>query len=195
MATPVIMPRQGQSVETCLLGQWYKEVGEGVSAGDLLFSYETDKASFDEEAKADGILLARYFEAGDEVPVLSEVAVIGSEGEHIPEHSGEVAGDAPESEEPPRIIEFPLEPGEATPGRIHISPLARNMATQLGVVISGLHGSGPHGRIIARDVEAAGKLPESNGGIRTDVMGSDDQTGDINGMCAVSPRKSLVPLP
>ena len=55
MAVPVLMPRQGQSVETCILGQWYKTVGEEVSVGDILFSYETDKASFEEEAKEDGV--------------------------------------------------------------------------------------------------------------------------------------------
>ena len=51
MAVPVLMPRQGQSVESCILGQWYKSVGEEVKEGDILFSYETDKASFEEEAK------------------------------------------------------------------------------------------------------------------------------------------------
>ena len=84
MATTVIMPRQGQSVESCIMGSWYKEVGEPVRAGELLFSYETDKASFEEEAKAEGILLARYFEAGEEVPVLAAVAVIGAKGEEPP---------------------------------------------------------------------------------------------------------------
>ena len=87
MAIPVLMPRQGQSVESCILGQWYKSVGEEVSAGDILFSYETDKASFEEEAKEDGILLATFFEEGDEVPVLVNVAVLGNEGESIDEFS------------------------------------------------------------------------------------------------------------
>ena len=56
------MPRQGQSVETCILGQWYKSVGEEVTEGDILFSYETDKASFEEEAKESGILLTTFFD-------------------------------------------------------------------------------------------------------------------------------------
>lgn len=67
-------------METCILGQWFKAPGEEVKAGDLLFSYETDKASFEEEAAVDGILLARYYEEGDEVPVLSEIALIGEKG-------------------------------------------------------------------------------------------------------------------
>ncbi len=80
MAVPVMMPRQGQSVESCILGQWFKEVGEEVNEGDILFSYETDKASFEEEAKEAGVLLATFFEEGDEIPVLTNVAVIGKKG-------------------------------------------------------------------------------------------------------------------
>jgi len=85
MAVAVIMPRQGQSVESCILTEWYKKEGEQVSKGDLLFAYETDKAAFEEEAPHDGQLLARFFDEGDEVPVLQSVAVIGVEGESVDE--------------------------------------------------------------------------------------------------------------
>jgi pyruvate dehydrogenase E2 component (dihydrolipoamide acetyltransferase) len=57
MAIPVIMPRQGQSVETCIITTWFKHKGDKVGAGDILFSYETDKASFDCESPADGTLI------------------------------------------------------------------------------------------------------------------------------------------
>ena len=81
MATAVIMPKQGQSVETCIITRWFKKKGEKVSAGDILLSYETDKASFDLESPAEGILLDAFFSDGDEVPVLVNVAVIGKTGE------------------------------------------------------------------------------------------------------------------
>ena len=81
MATAVIMPKQGQSVETCIITKWFKAKGESVSAGDILFSYETDKAAFDLESPVDGILLEIFFPEGSEVPVLSNVAVIGKSGE------------------------------------------------------------------------------------------------------------------
>ena len=81
MATAVIMPKQGQSVETCIITRWFKSKGESVSAGDILFSYETDKAAFDLESPSDGIILDIYFNEGSEVPVLSNVAVIGKSGE------------------------------------------------------------------------------------------------------------------
>ncbi len=161
MAEPVLMPRQGQSVESCILGQWYKSVGEEVHEGDLLFSYETDKSSFEEEAKANGILLAVFFEEGDEVPVLSNVAVIGQKGESIdkftPGGTEEKAVAPPKEnkeEESPKVIEFDVEEDESGK-RIRISPLAKNMAQQLGVEILNLKGSGPRGRIIARDIKKA----------------------------------------
>lgn len=164
MATPVLMPLQGQSVESCILGQWYKSVGEEVSEGDILFSYETDKASFEEEAKEDGILLATFFEEGDEVPVLVNVAVLGKAGESFSEfnpNSKTVAKDNPAEliEEAPKVVEFEVVDNSLNK-RIRISPLAKKMATKLGVNIQTVKGSGPHGRIIARDVETATKTLE-----------------------------------
>jgi pyruvate dehydrogenase E2 component (dihydrolipoamide acetyltransferase) len=82
MAIPVIMPRQGQSVETCIITQWIKKKGDQVNPGDVLFSYETDKASFDAEAEQSGELLEIFFSEGEEVPVLTNVAVIGKPGEN-----------------------------------------------------------------------------------------------------------------
>ena len=64
MATPVIMPRQGQSVESCIIGKWHKQKGDKISVGDILFTYETDKATFDEESKLDGVMLDMFFEEG-----------------------------------------------------------------------------------------------------------------------------------
>ena len=171
MATPVLMPRQGQSVESCIMGQWHKSVGETVSEGDILFSYETDKASFEEEAKEDGILLATFFEEGDEVPVLTNVAVIGKEGESADQFNPQSAATESREETAPSS-EKESSAGEASPKtepveedsgeqRIRISPLARKMAESLGLSLQSLKGSGPHGRIIARDVEAAGQTKEA----------------------------------
>ena len=78
---PIIMPRQGQSVESCIITKWHKKVGDQVTPGEILFSYETDKAAFDEEAKDAGVLLAILRGEGDDVPCLENVAVIGEAGE------------------------------------------------------------------------------------------------------------------
>ncbi|MBN1819625.1 MAG: 2-oxo acid dehydrogenase subunit E2 [Prolixibacteraceae bacterium] len=158
------MPRQGQSVETCIFGQWYKNVGDEIKEGDLLFSYETDKASFEEESKTEGILLATFFEEGDEVPVLVNVAVIGEKGESVKEFlPGQVQKEKTTEtviteekiSEKENIEDVPVK----TNGRIKISPLALKMAQSANIDTSSLSGSGPNGRIIARDVEAASKKP------------------------------------
>ena len=98
MATVVIMPRQGQSVESCIFTEWFKQVGDEVKKGEPLFAYETDKASFEEEAAEDGILLGVFCEEGDEIPVLQNIAVIGQPGENIDEFmAGGSSGTQPEA--------------------------------------------------------------------------------------------------
>ncbi|MCD8172962.1 MAG: lipoyl domain-containing protein, partial [Alistipes sp.] len=81
MATAVIMPKQGQSVESCILTELRKKKGDKVAPGDVLFAYETDKASFEEEAREAGEILEVFFDEGDEIPVLTNVLVIGNPGE------------------------------------------------------------------------------------------------------------------
>lgn len=152
MATAVIMPRQGQSVESCLIGDWKKKIGETVKAGEVLFSYETDKAVFEEEAKVDGVLLAVLYKEGDDVPCLSTVAVIGAEGEDISafavrKESEPVEEMAVPSKDPP--VPAPVS-GAAGSGTS--SPRARATAGKMNVDISRAQPTGPHGRIIERDV-------------------------------------------
>ena len=163
MAIPVLMPRQGQSVETCILGEWYKKKGDAVKVGDLLFSYETDKASFEEDAKADGILLDVFFSEGDEVPVLVNVAVIGNVGELVDEfRPGGAAPTIAVSETSAATVQAEVK--IATPeiktvaepsGKVKISPRAKHAAEKMGLAYQHLQGSGPEGRIIEHDIEAA----------------------------------------
>ena len=170
MAHAVIMPRQGQSVETCILTEWYLKKGDKVSEGDLLFAYETDKASFDEVADADGILLDVFFNAGDEVPVLTNIAVIGEEGENVEEfrpvnnqsdtkkNEKDKSGLIVDNEKQTENI---LSAGtvEKT-GELKISPRARKLALQTGLDYENLTGTGPGGRIIEPDIEnAAASMP------------------------------------
>ena len=83
MAEIVIMPRQGQSVESCVITEWKKKVGDKVAVGDILFSYETDKSGFDEASAVEGTILKIFHEDGDDVECLAPVCVIGNEGEDI----------------------------------------------------------------------------------------------------------------
>ena len=162
MAIPVIMPKQGQSVETCIITRWFKNTGDNVSSGDILFSYETDKAAFDLESPGDGILLERFFEEGAEVPVLMNVAVIGKPGESTESFQPGKATPASKN-----VVTQPSENGktysEILPSvtenitvrdsKIRISPRAKRLAEDKGLNYNNLQGSGPNGRIIVRDIE------------------------------------------
>ena len=162
MATPVIMPRQGQSVESCIITEWRKKVGDEVHVGDVLFSYETDKSTFEEQAKTDGTLLAVFYHADDDVPVLLNVAVIGQPGESFAEFApeGAVSPAAPAAEAtkdaPVAAQAAPIAQSDAT--RIEgVSPRAKNAAEKLGVNPAEAAPTGPHGRVIERDVIALAK--------------------------------------
>ena len=134
MATAIIMPRQGQSVESCLFGEWKKAVGDTVEIGDVLFSYETDKATFEEEAKVAGTLLAVLCEPGDDIPCLHTVAVIGEKGEDISSLLAENEEAAPEAPTSSVVEAVPLESREES-GRVltgGVSPRARATADPRG---------------------------------------------------------------
>ena len=95
MANAVIMPKAGITVESCIIGEWIKKVGDPVNVGDVLFTYETDKASFECESTAAGTLLDIFFEEGDEVPCLVNVCAVGNPGEDTSALRGGSAADAP----------------------------------------------------------------------------------------------------
>lgn len=157
MATPVIMPRQGQSVESCIISKWHKKKGDTVAEGDLLFSYETDKASFDEVSKVSGKLLDVFFDEGDDVECLLNVCVIGNDGESTaefaPQKDEEDSAPAEEaktaSEAAPEVVVSTAAEGD----EVKISPRAKNLADRTFADISLATPTGPHGRIIERDVE------------------------------------------
>jgi len=167
MATTVILPKQGQSVETCIITEWFKKKGDKVAIGDLLFSYETDKASFEEESQAEGILLDVFYADGDEVPVLAEVAVIGEPGDVVErplafgaDTGTEVATEEASATDPAievagtASVSVHESSGPGPNGKIRISPRARKLAADKGLDIESITGSGPNGRIIVRDIEA-----------------------------------------
>ncbi len=160
MATAIIMPRQGQSVESCIITTWAKKVGEAVQEGDVLFSYETDKSSFDEPSPVSGTLLAILKEEGDEVPCLENVCIIGEAGEDISALVGEatpaassVAEAAPAEVSAP-VAAAPVAAVAAVPAGEKISPRAKNLAEKTGADLSRATATGPDGRIIERDVQA-----------------------------------------
>lgn len=164
MATPVIMPRQGQSVESCIIGKWYKAVGDKVTVGDDLFTYETDKAAFDEAAKVDGEILAIFFQENDDVPCLTNVCVIGEKGEDFsafdPNGSAAAAPATATTETAaalsPAVATATAPVVTTTDAPIgSISPRAKGVAEKHTVDLRQVEASGPKGRIIERDVRKA----------------------------------------
>ena len=88
MATAVLMPKQGQSVESCIIIEWKKAVGDTVAEGETLCDVETDKATLEVVSPAAGTVLALLFAAGDEVPVLETIAWVGAPGESVSQSVG-----------------------------------------------------------------------------------------------------------
>ena len=163
MANVVIMPKQGQSVESCIVSEFKKKVGDTVKVGDILFGYETDKATFEEDSKFEGVVLACFFKDGDEIPCLTNVMVIGQPGESFAEfdpNAGQPAAEAPVAAAAAPAAETPQAaapevPAAAVVAGAPVSPRARTLAEEKGVDPARVAGTGPHGRVIARDVEAA----------------------------------------
>ena len=167
LANPVIMPRQGQSVESCIITTWHKKVGDTVNEGDVLFSYETDKSAFDEKSLFSGTLLKILFEEGDVVPCLETVCFIGEAGEDVSSLGATAAAEEKESttEEKTAAAPAAAQPAATSPavtaecvvegGRVKISPRAKNLALKTGVDMTAVGATGPHGRIIERDINAA----------------------------------------
>ena len=164
MANVVIMPRQGQSVESCIITSWQKKKGDHVEVKDILFSYETDKSAFDEPSQFAGTLLEILWKEGDVVPCLEPVCIIGEEGEDISSllNNGAKepeAGEKKETEtakaEEKKAPEAEAVPTESDGSRVFISPRARKLAVQSGADLSKAVPTGPHGRIIERDINKA----------------------------------------
>lgn len=170
MPTPIIMPRQGQSVESCILTEWKVKVGDDVAEGDVLAVIETDKASFDLESTASGTILELFWDADDDVPVLANVAAVGQDGEDVSEFRP--SGSSPAELEAPAVSAAPAaSPASTEPSTVPadsvsveapvpyasslgVSPRARKLASLKGVDAETIVGSGPGGRVIERDIEA-----------------------------------------
>ena len=179
MAHPILMPKPGQMTEECTLVAWHKREGDEVKRGDVLFEIETDKSNMDVEAFEPGVLLRRYVEEGQTVPVNAICAYVGTAGETVPDEapptlapdrneepeaaevtSGRAAPATPNAPLQPAAPTTPTPPGAARSGsrddvRLRISPRASRLAAASGLDPRAIPGSGPDGRITERDVQAA----------------------------------------
>jgi pyruvate dehydrogenase E2 component (dihydrolipoamide acetyltransferase) len=176
MATEIKLPRLGQGMESGTVVRWLKQEGERVEKGEPLYELDTEKVTQEVEADASGVLLKIAVQEG-EVPVGQTIAVIGEEGEEVPEAAAAPEGEveeAPEEEgtrapardeererarEAAAVEAAPEKEEEPRPatadGRIKASPLARRIAREKGIELAEIRGTGPEGRIVAEDVERA----------------------------------------
>ncbi len=172
MAIVINMPRLSDTMTEGVVAKWHKSVGDKVSEGDLLAEIETDKATMEFEAfpGQEGILLYIGTGEGEMSPVDTVLAILGEEGEDIESlKGGSAPTEEPVKEEAPAptpVEEAPAPavpvatPAQAAPivvpsdGSVKASPLARKLASERGIDLNMLQGSGDHGRIIKRDVDS-----------------------------------------
>jgi pyruvate dehydrogenase E2 component (dihydrolipoamide acetyltransferase) len=161
MAEIVNMPKLGFDMAEGTLVRWVIQEGEPVKKGAVLAEIETDKATVEVESTYDGIVAQHLVQTGDVVPVSTPIAVIAAPGEKV---EPAAAGKPPVPAQPPvppaiepagAISVVPAEPAEGRlPGDVKASPLARRMASEVGINLQQVPGSGPGGRIVKRDIKA-----------------------------------------
>lgn len=177
MPFTVTMPKLSPTMETGVIAKWHKKEGERVNAGDVLLEVSTDKATVEHTALDEGILRKILVEEGKEAAVNQPIAIFTEEAsESIEGYSpvGEKAIEKPVEKkvEPPLPVSsrqtiiaqpapvFVKEEALAAPERIVASPLAKKLAAQQGIDLSRLQGTGPRGRIVAKDLEKASSGPQ-----------------------------------
>ncbi len=194
MPTNILMPALSPTMEKGNLARWLKKEGDTVKSGDVLAEIETDKATMEYEAVDDGTLAKIVVPEGtQDVAVNSVIAVLAGEGEDVKAAAASAAKAPPpkaaEASKPAAEPAKPAPPAQAAPApkpapaqasapaptapraagnRVFSSPLARRLAKEAGLDVSRVQGSGPHGRVIARDIEAA----KSGKGLRATTTGA-----------------------
>ncbi len=164
------MPKLGNSVESSIIVTWRKHTGDLVTKGDVLCEVETDKSVLEVTAPESGTLLVMFRAEGEDVPVRTVIAVIGQPGEDVSEFASGGINPPSAPTAPPTPAPFAMKPPstaapktnghqpvtpKTTREDVRISPRARGLAAKHGIDPAALTGSGPDGRIIQRDIQAA----------------------------------------
>ncbi|HEU5372540.1 MAG TPA: dihydrolipoamide acetyltransferase family protein [Gaiellaceae bacterium] len=155
------LPRLGQGMESGTVTKWLKSEGDAVEKGEPLYEIDTDKVTQEVESDFAGVLLKIALREG-EAPVGQTIAFIGEPGEEVAAPSEPEPAPPPERVSDTKVSDTPAEAPPApstTNGRVKASPLARRLARERGIDIASLQGTGPEGRIVARDVESAEARP------------------------------------
>ncbi|MXP61820.1 pyruvate dehydrogenase complex dihydrolipoamide acetyltransferase [Roseomonas sp. M0104] len=222
MATNILMPALSPTMTEGTLARWLKKEGEPVKAGDIIAEIETDKATMEFEAVDEGILGKILVQDGTEgVKVNAPIGILVEEGEAVPEGAGAAPKAVPKPEAPPKQETTPASkpasgPGEQQPkaatanenkpapkpaagaaeagDRVFASPLARRMAKQAGLELSGIQGSGPNGRIVKADIEAAAAQPKTAPAARAEPAAAAPTTASPAAAAAQAPKAPAAPI-
>ncbi len=164
MATEVVMPKQGNTVESCIILEWKVKEGDTVQVGDVVCEAETDKSTIEVESTAEGTVLKLWYAEGDEAPVMQPILTVGEKGEKVeaPAHVAQ-ADSAPPVEEDKEPVKAAPAVTKTAASAHGVSPRAKATASAAGIDPTDLSPSGPKGRVIERDVLGAmdGKEPLS----------------------------------
>ena len=154
-----VMPQLGADMSAGKLLGWRKNVGESVSRGDIIADVETDKADIEVEVFTSGVIEKILVQPGERVPVGTVLAIIHREGEAPKGETPAAPRVAPSEVAParPDAAMVPARPSVTAvePGRVHVSPVARKAAAEIGIDLASLAGTGPGGRITLEDVQKA----------------------------------------
>lgn len=168
MASKVIMPKLSPTMEEGQIARWLKKEGDKVSMGEPLAEIDTDKATMEMQALANGVLRKILIGEGESAPLGQLIAVIGEPNEDIASILSEApAAQKKEAPAPPPPKEEPVAAPAAPQvvntdsGRLIVSPVAARIAADSGLDLRSIQGSGPNGRIIKRDIEAALSKPKA----------------------------------
>ncbi|MBM4426863.1 MAG: 2-oxo acid dehydrogenase subunit E2 [Chloroflexi bacterium] len=196
MAETISMPKLGFDMAEGLLVRWVKQVGETINKGDVLAEIETDKATVEVESSASGVVLQLIAEQGTMVPVNAPIAIVGAEGEKVdvkPTTDDRPQTAAPAQPTPastPQAVST-AETSSVVSGQssaVKASPLARKIARDKNINLAQLQGSGPNGRIVRKDVEAA-----VSSGATFDVRPSMSSAPITNFQLPVSTEDQVIP--
>ncbi len=166
MAETISMPKLGFDMREGTLVRWVKNEGEQINKGDVLAEIETDKATVEVESSAEGIVRRLLVGQGDVVPIGAPIAIVGGADEKIEEVSAAESESKPETESATSAVVPASQTAPSAPsvsaasapaeaGFVKASPLAKKIARDHQVDLSALQGSGPGGRIVRKDVDAA----------------------------------------
>ena len=162
MAETINMPKLGFDMAEGTLVRWVKQIGENINKGDVLAEIETDKATVEVESPASGVVLQQIVDEGSVVPVNAPIAIVGEAGEKVDvpvaapsKVEGQKSDEKPATQTPPTpdTTQSTSAPADGTP--IKASPLAKKIAKDNNINLANVQGTGPGGRVVRKDVEAA----------------------------------------